>query len=190
MSIASIQISLNLFFATNMEITTFYNGMVKSACGIVACFPQYVLIYQLKSTKGFSILAQILDIIACLSAILQIVVDYYAYGNGTGFWNELNWGKFLTCWASIAGVSVFLFQHQYYKYFYKSAYTVVTDIPGELNMTTESKDIFGIGRNRLNSDQVLRRISGKISFHENSDLGVGGSQTITNFEKELTVLPR
>ena len=78
-----------------MEITIYFIALVKTSFSLFACIPQYVLIYKLKTTKGFSIFAQVLDIIACLCAVLQIVIDYYVNGNNTGFWNELNYGKFL-----------------------------------------------------------------------------------------------
>ena len=106
-------------------MATYFNATIKSAFAVIASIPQYILIYKLKSTKGFSILAQVLDIIACLCAIIQVVLDYYFNGNNTGFWHELNLGKFFTCWASISGVSVFLFMHRYYEYKYKPEDLVV-----------------------------------------------------------------
>ena len=114
-----------LAFTMNIEIATYFNAIIKSAFGVIACFPQYVLIYKQKTTKGFSMFAQVLDIIACLSAITQVLVDYYVNGNNTGFWHELNMGKFFTCWASISGVSVFIFMHWYYERKYKPVDKVV-----------------------------------------------------------------
>ena len=153
-----------------MEITTFTNGIIKSFLGLISCFPQYILIYKLKSTKGFSIIYVAIDIIGSLFAILQILVDYHAFGNGTGFWSELNWTKFLMHWTSITGFSVFLFQHWYYKYFYKlenlvvaSSDEIVIDeriitCPNDLDMKTETKNILGVSSNNTNSDLVLEKV--------------------------------
>ena len=109
---------------------------------MIACFPQYVLIYKQKSTKGFSILAQVLNQLACLSAITQVVLDYYFNGNNTGFWHELNMGKFFTCWSSIAGVSVFLIMHWYYEYKHKPVDEVVARFDeAMINQSNEAEDI-------------------------------------------------
>ena len=183
MCIASIQTSVFICFYTNLQITTIANGIIK-LCFVFICYlPQYILIYKLKTTKGFSILPTIFDITACSCGILQIVVDYYATGNGTGFWHELNWGKFLNCQAIITGNYVLLFQHCYYRCIYELGNLVVArfdevtfflsdkleDIPNEFDIKTESKDIFGVSRNRMNSDLVLKKLQGNV-LYEGEDL--------------------
>ena len=152
-----IQISFSLIFATNLEITALFNGIIKSCFGLIACIPQYILIYRMKSTQGFSIVCQILDITGCLCAILQIKIDYYANGDGIGFWRELNWGKFLMNQVSIAGVSVFLCQARYYKYYYKSGKLEVPDID-------ESQNESWIPWSRMGSDLILRKMRGNLGI--------------------------
>ena len=175
--IVSIQTSAILCYTTNIESTTIFIGIIKSAFSIIQCIPQYILIYHMKSTKGFSIATQVFDIVAFLCATIQIIIDYYVNGNGNGFWHELNQAKFLTSMASIFAVSVFLFQHQYYKYFYKSRTMVESSfyditlcwghkssitLQEELDMRTVNTNILGFRGNRKNSDLILKKMKQNI----------------------------
>ena len=46
-------------------------------------------------------------------AVLQIIVDYFNTGHGTGFFRELNYGKFLLNLLSCACCLVFFVQHYF-----------------------------------------------------------------------------
>lgn len=107
--------------------------------------------------------------------------------------------------ASILGVSVFIMQHCYYTYYYKSREHVVyslddvaiyenrmngTNLSKDFDMRTESNDVFGIKRNRMNSDLILKQLQTDIFFQGRN---FEGHQTTRNyrthsFEDERSLL--
>ena len=104
-----------------IEHTTIINAIIKQSASILCCFPQYLLIYRLKSTNGFSMFGIYLDNLGCIFAMAQLVIDYYmnGYQNDLGFWNGLNWGKFLANVMSFLAQLVLCYQHWWYTYVYK-----------------------------------------------------------------------
>ena len=166
----ALQTSAIVGLATNLDTLIFTNGIIKSGFALIECIPQYILIYRLKTTRGFSIPAIMIEIIAYSCAILQILFDYYGSGNGTGFWHELNLAKFFDSVVGISMDFLFIFQDCYYKYFYKSQDSVVPDIdeipnnaeavhsPNDLAMKAESKDNVEVIRSKRNSQSVKNRL--------------------------------
>lgn len=53
------------------------------------------------------------DIGGALLAITQIVLDSFISNNGTGFWSQLNWGKFLVNFVSACSCIILLIQHYF-----------------------------------------------------------------------------
>ena len=140
-----------------------------------------------------------IDLLSCLCGISQIVVEYYGNGNGTGFWHELNFGKFFWNWAAMAGDCSILFMHWYYEYYNKSENSVVVNIdeinisdgkmeenfPEELGIETEKNDILGVSKNNINSDLDLNKPEQRISHEDKSDLG---RQSLSEPSKNLSDL--
>ena len=69
-------------------------GLIKAFLSQFAYFPQFVLIYKNKSTVGWSMEGVWMDILGSGIACVQVITDYFAFGKGTGFFSELNYGKF------------------------------------------------------------------------------------------------
>ena len=52
-----------------------------------------------------------MDMAGGTMACIQICSDYFFYGNGTGFFKELNYGKLGLNFLSVLFSTVFLYQH-------------------------------------------------------------------------------
>lgn len=86
-------------------------GSNKAVLSLIAYIPQIILVIRNKTTMGWSMVGVWVDFGGGALAIFQIITDYYNTGRGTGFFNELNWGKFLLNVLSCGCSSVFFFQH-------------------------------------------------------------------------------
>lgn len=88
-------------------------GTLKAILSLASYVPQWILVYKNKTTLGWSMTGVWVDALGGVLAVCQVIVDYYNVGKGTGFWNELNWGKFLLNVVSFLCCCVFFFQHYY-----------------------------------------------------------------------------
>lgn len=149
-------------------------GSSKAFTGQVACIPQYVQIYTLKSTKGFSIKGQFYDILGNFAALLQLVVDYYntSYQQGYGFWAELNYAKFMINIFNALSLSIFFLQHWYYEYFYKVKVDNDLNLDDDVILDSQPLLVSKISRNNRMTeneiDMILRSNStsfGSINRH-------------------------
>ena len=114
-SIIPNSVSLVMFFAWwgifGVNSAAVLAGSAKACLSLIAYIPQIILVYKNKTTKGWSMVGVWVDFTGGALAVLQISVDYQNTGHGTGFFNELNYGKFLLNLLSCACCLVFFIQH-------------------------------------------------------------------------------
>ena len=95
----------------DMNFTFICLGMCKSIFSVVAYFPQFYRIYQVKSTKGWSMKSVMMDTTGSTVGMLQVIVDYFNYDNGLPFFEKLNYGKFCLNLFCFFCSGVFYYQH-------------------------------------------------------------------------------
>lgn len=69
-------------------------GLIKAFLSVLSYIPQYILIYRNNTTYGWSMAGVWSDFIGSVIAWNQVILDYFVFGSGTGFFRELNYGKF------------------------------------------------------------------------------------------------
>ena len=104
-------IILTAFWTGSIDTVLKTGGSCKGAMGLISYVPQIIHICKMKSTYGFALEGVLTDFAGALLAIFQIVLDHYRIDDGKGFWEELNWAKFLCTTIVMMCTMMFLFQH-------------------------------------------------------------------------------
>merc|ERR1711990_1163769 len=94
-----------------MNFTCITLGMTKSVFSVVSYFPQFYRIYQVKSTKGWSMKSVAMDTTGSGIGMLQVIIDYFNYDYGLPFFEKLNCGKFALNLFCFLCSCVFYYQH-------------------------------------------------------------------------------
>lgn len=69
-------------------------GLSKAILSLFSYIPQYLLICRNRTTHGWSMVGVWSDFTGSVIAWIQVILDYFVYGHGFGFFQELNYGKF------------------------------------------------------------------------------------------------
>lgn len=95
----------------DVEIFCKYCNSIVAVCFFISYIPQYVLIYRNKTTFGWSMGAVWLEFFASTFGIVQLAIDHYDLNTETGFWADLNYGKFFLNLVGATSGLVFFVQH-------------------------------------------------------------------------------
>lgn len=109
LSLSTIVIA-GILWHHNLEVFFIYIGILKVALTAFKYLPQVQLNIKRKSTHGLSVISIWMDLTGGVLSLLQIVIDWYIYET-VGFFDELNYAKFLLSNVCIFYALIFLAQH-------------------------------------------------------------------------------
>lgn len=124
--VAFISSQILAYIMGGRDYAIIFSSYLESIAPVLACFPQYYLIYKIKSTKEFCLLAQGMICVSLypFSILKSLIGDYLSKApqDDEKLKSQLNWSwfKFFMNLVLLLAVSMFFIQYWYYNFIYDS----------------------------------------------------------------------